>query len=576
MIKKINYIFNKKDKLKIVLLLFLIIIGSFLETLGVSIFYPFVEAITNEAAIGSNTFLRILNSFVKIDDMVTRVTILSLIIIAVYLFKNIYLIIMQNQILKFSYNTRMRLATRLLSAYMEEPYTFHLQKNSAELVRTLQTDCMQFMLLVNNVLQIIAEFSICAVIGVYLLYTSFLITVVVGLLLVICVGICLFLSKKISLKVGLENQRYNAKLLQWINQALGGIKEVKILEREDYFVSEYANNYKKLIRGAKNNEMLAAFPKYITETVAMTGLLVAVLVKLYSGSGDVTSFIPQLTTFAVAAFKLLPAVGKINAYSTSIMYSVPSLNVIYDDLREVESVKYSKNEKQVIESKMHLEKEISIDNVSFRYPQGDREIISDASLKIFKGEIVAFVGSSGAGKTTLVDIILGLLHPDKGTITVDGWNIENSMATWHRMIGYIPQTIYLSDDSILKNVAFGINEKEIDIEAVKVALEKAQLLDFIESLPEGLKTFVGDRGVRLSGGQRQRIGIARALYHNPDVLVLDEATSALDNETEKAVMESIDALKGEKTMIIIAHRLSTIQNADVVFEVGDGKVKKKR
>lgn len=575
MIGKIRYIFSTQDKIKISILLIAIIIGGFLETLGVSIFYPFVELIMDESSIDKNKIVSFVFDYLKIEDITSKVTVLSLLIIALYFFKNLYLIALQNGILDFGYKTRMKLATRLLYAYMEEPYLFHLQKNSAELVRTLQTDCMQFMQLVNNVLQIIAEFVMCFVIGAYLIYTSFSITIIVGVLLIICVGVSLYLSKKISLKVGLENQRYNAKLLQWINQSLGGIKEVKILEREDYFINEYNTNYKKLIRGAKNNEMLAGFPKYITETVAMTGLLVAILIKLHFGHGDINSFIPQLTTFAVAAFKLLPAVGKINAYSTSIMYCVPSLDVIYNDLKEIEGIAGSKPKAKSKEVR-HLEHDIVVKNVSFKYPAADKEVITDANLVINKGDAVAFVGSSGAGKTTLADIILGLFEPMRGEICVDGWNIQNSMETWHRMIGYIPQTIYLSDDTIIKNVAFGIKEDEIDLDAVKRALSEAQLLDFVEKLPDGLNTYVGDRGVRLSGGQRQRIGIARALYHNPDVLVLDEATSALDNDTEKAVMESIEAFKGAKTMIIIAHRLSTIENADVVYEVKDGRVIKQR
>ena len=571
MISKLRYIFDRKAKWTIVLLLVMIIIGSFMEMLGVTAFLPFVELIMDESSMDNNRLISSFFSVVKPADLADKITYLAVGIILFYVVKNIYLTIMQNKILTFNYNTRMRIATRLLSAYMEEPYVFHLQKNSAELVRTLQTDCNQFMLLLNAVLQFIAEVAICIAIGLYLFHTSPSITLIVGGLLAICVGFYYIIAKKVSLKMGLQNQKYNAKLLQWINQALGGIKEVKILERESYFIDEYEGNYKKLIKGAKNNEMIATVPKYITETVTMVGLLTAIIVKVRFGHAEVSTFLPQLTAFAVSAFKLLPAVGKINAYNTNIMYSLPSLDVIYSDLKEVEGIIPTKKHTKNIE-KRSLNKEISVENVSFKYPASEKLVLKDVSFKILRGTTVAFVGSSGAGKTTLADIVLGLLKPSSGVIKVDEWNIEDSMAEWHRMIGYIPQTIYLSDDSIIKNVAFGVKDKDIDMDAVRRALEKAQLMSFIETLPEGLDTFVGDRGVRLSGGQRQRIGIARALYHNPDVLVLDEATSALDNETEKAVMESIDALKREKTMIIIAHRLSTIKNADVVLEVSDGQV----
>lgn len=575
MISKLRYVFDKKSKVIIVVLLLMIVIGSFLEMLGVTVFYPFIELIMDESSMDGNPAFKLLFDYFGISQYTDKIVFLAIGIIIFYVIKNIYLTLMQNLILTFNYNTRMRIATRLLNAYMDEPYTFHLQKNSAELVRTLQVDCNQFMLLLNAAIQFIAEVAVCIAIGLYLFSTSPFITIIVGGLLVACVGVYYLVAKKVSLKMGLENQKYNAKLLQWINQALGGIKEVKILEREDYFVSEYESNYKKLIKGAKNNEMVATVPKYITETVTMVGMLLAIVFMIKFSANDISSFIPQLTAFAMAAFKLLPAVGKINAYNTSIMYSLPSLDVIYTDLKEIEEVVTSKKNKEKTEQK-HFEKEIIVENVSYSYPGADKEVLKGVNLAIEKGTTVAFVGSSGAGKTTLADIVLGLLEPTSGCVKVDGWEINSSMAQWHRMIGYIPQTIYLSDDSILKNVAFGVSDKEIDNDAVIRALKKAQLYDFIKTLPEGLDTFVGDRGVRLSGGQRQRIGIARALYHNPDVLVLDEATSALDNETEKAVMEAIDALKREKTMIIIAHRLSTIKNADVVLRVENGKVIKER
>lgn len=569
MIKQLNYIFDNKSKVTIFILLILIVIGSFLEMLGVTAFLPFVELIMDEKSMDNNFVLNIIFSAFYVNDITSKITILALGIMLFYFFKNLYLTFMQDRILSFNYKTRMRIATRLLSAYMAEPYTFHIQKNTAELIRTLQTDTNQFMLLVNAVLQFFSEAFMCIVIGIYLFHTSHSITIVIGGLLVFCVGLYYLISKKVSIKLGLQNQKYNEKLFQWINQSLGGIKEVKTLEREQYFIDAYEANYKKLIKGAKTNEMLATVPKYITETVTMVGLLSAILLKIHIGQNNLSEFIPQLTAFAVAAFKLLPAVGKISAYTNSIMYCLPSLSVIYTHLKEVEEVRKDiKKDSNSIQKR--LNNGIVVDSVSFAYPNSEKYVLNGIFLEIKKGETVAFVGSSGAGKSTLADIILGLLKPAKGAVLVDGWNIEESMTSWHKMIGYIPQTIYLTDDSIMKNVAFGINDDEINQDAVKKALKKAQLIDFIESLPEGLDTYVGDRGVRLSGGQRQRIGIARALYHDPDILVLDEATSALDNETEKAVMESIDALKGEKTMIIIAHRLSTIKNADKVIEIKNG------
>ena len=301
----------------------------------------------------------------------------------------------------------------------------------------------------------------------------------------------------------------------------------------------------------------------------MTGLLAAVIMKLFAGQKEITDFIPQLAVFAVAAFRLLPSVGRINEHLATVLYSFPSIDLIYHDLRMTESVQDVKNDEPKEWKFEHL---LKIKNVSYHYPDAEENVIEKASFQIEKGSSIAFVGASGAGKTTMVDIILGLLVPQMGKITADGMDIERNISLWQKEIGYIPQTIYLSDDTIRNNIAFGIPEDKIDEEAVQNALHKAQLFDFVDSLPNGLDTVVGDRGVRLSGGQRQRIGIARALYHDPEILILDEATSALDNETETSVMEAIDSLKGLKTMIIIAHRLTTIRNVDVIYEVADGKV----
>lgn len=573
MVQKLRYIFNRTDKIKLVALLLMIILGSFLELFGVAAFMPFIETVMSPENIFENVWLSALYEALHFSSADYFLAFLAFAISAIYILKNIYLSILQNCILKFSYRTRKNLAVRLLKTYMREPYTFHLNKNVAELQRSLQVDTNQFMLLVNSSLQMIAEITVCIVLGLYLFDTSHSITGIVIALLVVCVGFFLYISKKVSLRLGLQNQAYNAKLFQWVNQALGGIKEVKVLRREEFFVSSYEKNYEKLIKGARINELLSALPRYIVEAVCITGLLMAVVVKMFWGfqGNEVSDFIPQLAVCAVGAFRLLPSVGKMNAYANSIMYCIPSLDLIYNDLKQIEGCENA----DVVHSKSKLgkwnfEREIRLENITYRYPDADAPVLQNVNLVIPKEKTVAFIGSSGAGKTTLADIILGLLPPEKGRVLMDGNNIYDDLERWYQHLGYIPQTIYLSDDTIRNNIAFGIKEEEIDEEAVWKALDKAQLSDFVKRLDKGLDTFVGDRGVRLSGGQRQRIGIARALYHDPDILVLDEATSALDNETEQAVMESIESLKGKKTMLIIAHRMTTIRNADFIYEIVSG------
>lgn len=572
MFAKVNYIFSRKDKILLVFLLIGVVAGSFMELLGVSIFSPFIEIITNPETIRQEPYLNYFYEAFHFMSEKDFLIALAVLIIVIYFVKNIYLSLEKNWMYKFSYNLQRKLSVRLLTAYMEEPYSFHLNKNIAVLQRSLQEDTDLFAKGIIHLLELFAEMAVCIVLGIYLFFVSQSITVIVVGLLLVCVGIFTGISRKFSKSIGKESQEYKGKLYQWMNQALGGIKEIKILNREGYFVEAYDVYFTKYVRGLRLNRLIGMLPKHVVETVCMTGLLLAIIIKMLYGQKDIAEYIPQLAVFAVAAFKLLPAVGKINEHLSCILYSAPSLDLIYHDLKDIDN-EQKEDKGEALD--WQFRDRITISNVKYHYPDAEENVIDGASFQIKKGQAVAFVGTSGAGKTTMVDIILGLLSPQYGRIKADDLDINKNKSTWQKEIGYIPQTIYLSDDSIRNNIAFGITEKEIDEAAVLEAVKKAQLLDFVENLPDGLDTFVGDRGVRLSGGQRQRIGIARALYHDPEILVLDEATSALDTETEEAVMESIDQLKGSKTMIIIAHRLTTIKNADVIYEVGDGKVVQK-
>lgn len=570
---KLGYIFTAKDKRKIAILLVAVVIGSFLELLGVTIFMPFINIISNPQTIQRTWYLKLFYDGLHFSSTKNFMIALSCAIIAVYLIKNIYLIVEKNCIYKFSYSTQMRLSTRLLETYMKEPYTFHLNKNIASLQRTIQEDTGRFMQVILYFMELATELVVCLVLGIYLLFVSKSITIIVVSLLVVFVGTFLACTRRYSNQLGRDNQAYQGKIYQWMNQALGGIKEIKILERDSFFIDEYQKYYAKFARGLRLSRTISILPKYLVEAVAITGLLIAIIVKMTFGEADLVYYIPQLTVFAVAAFRLMPSVGRINEYATNMLYAFPSVDLIYKDLVEIED--YVEKQDHEVAEKWNLKNAIEVKEVTYYYPDTEEPVIDGASLTIQKGKTVAFIGASGAGKTTMVDIILGLLVPQKGVVMADEINVHEKPKTFHAQIGYIPQVIYLSDDTIRNNIAFGIKEAQIDEAAVQAAVEKAQLTEFINSLPHGLDTIVGDRGVRLSGGQRQRIGIARALYHDPEILVLDEATSALDNETESAVMEAIDHLQGLKTMIIIAHRLTTIRNVDKIYEVGEGKVRER-
>ncbi len=572
MLSKLNFIFSKKDKVKLLLLMIIVIGGSFLELMAVSIFSPFINVIMDPEKLHGNAIIAYFYQLFDVRSIEYFLAIVAAGIIVIYVVKNIYVIAEKNAIYRFSYRIQRNISTDLLKAYMREPYTFHLNKNISVLQRSMQEDTDQFTKGIIHIMEMAAEVCVCLALGIYLFIESHSITIIIAGLLVFCLAFFSFISKKYSSAWGREGQQYKSKIYQWMNQSLGGIKEIKVLNREEDFIEHYDSYFSKYVRVLRLNRLIGVVPKYIIEMVCMTGLLAAVIFKIFFGQRELIDFVPQLAVFAVAAFRLLPSVGRINEHLSAVLYAMPSLDLIYNDLKEVEK---TYTDKQEWDKTWRLQDKIEVRKVTYRYPDGDVNVIENASFMIKKGQTAAFVGTSGAGKSTIVDVLLGLLPPQYGKIYADGMNIYKNLLTWQMEIGYIPQTIYLSDDSIRNNVAFGIKEDKIDEEAVVRALKQAQLYDFVEVLPEGLDTFVGDRGVRLSGGQRQRIGIARALYHDPEILVLDEATSALDNETESAVMEAIEKLQGQKTILIIAHRLTTIQNADVIFEVNDGKVEVK-
>lgn len=569
MLKQLAYIFNRKEKIQIIALFLAAIVGSLLECLGVGIFSPYVDILMNTSAIQDNRYISFFYKLFHFSSTGTFLTALTGSIILIFVIKNVYLILEKYAIYNFSYNTQRKISTNLLKAYMSEPYTFHLNKNISVLQRSIQEDADLFTKAIIHFMELVIEITVCIALGLYLFWVSKSITVIVVGLLIVCVGIFTAISRKFARELGKDCQGYKAKLYQWMNQSLGGIKEVKVLNRESFFIDSYSQYFKKYAKGLKISRLLGVMPKYIVEMVSMSGLLLALMVKLNYGRSDIIEFIPQLAAFAVAAFRLLPSVGRINEHVTNIMYAAPSIELVYHDLKEVEEIQ--KTDKDETDN-LKLGQEVSIKNICYHYPGCENNVIDYANFEIKKGQTIALIGESGAGKTTLADIILGLLVPQYGKIKVDGINIFKNMNAWHSNLGYIPQTIYLSDDTVRNNVAFGIYEDEIDDSKVVEALKKAQIYEFVEGLSDGLETYVGDRGVRLSGGQRQRIGIARALYHDPEILVLDEATSALDNDTEAAVMEAIESLHGEKTMIIIAHRLTTIQKADIIYEVANGKV----
>lgn len=569
-------VFDRKQKLNLVYVTIIIFLQSFAELLGVSVILPFINAVVAPELLLEEKPIRWAYDFFGMESTGELIIYLAVLIIIVYILKNLFLIYVYELQYKFAYYGKKQMQNELMRYYIGKDYTFFLNVNSSELIRNINTDPEMFYTAVQNALQLLSELCVSVIIVVFLLFTDVTITLGVA----VSVGIMFLLMikglRRVLARYGDERRVYSANMFKCMQQAFGGIKEIKIANRESYFQNDFEKQNEVYTHVIKQNAFLSAIPKPVMEALCISGLMVVIAIQVANGTTDTTQFIGVLGVFAAAAFKLLPSVNKISSYFAAIVHNAVVIEKVRDEYREMHETKLSGGQNKESAAKtrektISLEREISVEHLEFSYPNTEEAVIRDANVVIPKNCSAAFIGPSGAGKTTFVDLILGILTPQKGSICVDGTDIHEALRGWHEKIGYIPQTIYMLDDTIRNNIAFG-DAGEIDDARVWEALRQAQLEDFIKGLEDGLDTVIGEAGVRLSGGQRQRIGIARALYRRPEVLVLDEATSALDNETEAAVMEAIDRLQGKMTMFIIAHRLSTIQNCDIVYKVENGQV----
>lgn len=569
-------VFDRKQKLNLVYVTIIIFLQSFAELLGVSVILPFINAVVAPELLLEEKPIRWAYDFFGMESTGELIIYLAVLIIIVYILKNLFLIYVYELQYKFAYYGKKQMQNELMRYYIGKDYTFFLNVNSSELIRNINTDPEMFYTAVQNALQLLSELCVSVIIVVFLLFTDVTITLGVA----VSVGIMFLLMikglRRVLARYGDERRVYSANMFKCMQQAFGGIKEIKIANRESYFQNDFEKQNEVYTHVIKQNAFLSAIPKPVMEALCISGLMAVIAIQVANGTTDTTQFIGVLGVFAAAAFKLLPSVNKISSYFAAIVHNAVVIEKVRDEYREMHETELSGGQNKESAAKtrektISLEKEISVEHLEFSYPNTEEAVIRDANVVIPKNCSAAFIGPSGAGKTTFVDLILGILTPQKGSICVDGTDIHEALRSWHEKIGYIPQTIYMLDDTIRNNIAFG-DAGEIDDARVWEALRQAQLEDFIKGLEDGLDTVIGEAGVRLSGGQRQRIGIARALYRRPEVLVLDEATSALDNETEAAVMEAIDRLQGKMTMFIIAHRLSTIQNCDIVYKVENGQV----
>lgn len=581
-LKKLMVLLDKKQKRIMVLLIVLMLIGAILETLGVSLVMPVMYVVTDEHAVENKKYLQVLCDVLHIgyDDtrMLIIVTILAL--AAVFVIKNAFLFFQQKAQLKFVYTNQFATSRKMMINFMERPYEYYLNADTSVIQRSITSDVNNMYGLILALLQLCSE----AIVFVCLVAVSFVtdiwMTVTVTVLLVVVLAVVKCILKPIMKKAGEENQDYYSGLYKWIDQSVMGIKEIKVAGKENYFINEYSKCGAGYVGAVQRYNLYNATPRLLIETVAIVGMLLYMMIQLLNGTA-VENIMPQVAALAVAAMRLIPCANRINNYLTSIAYFEPFFMGVSDNLQEEirdESINYDEEAyKQKVEvEKLEIKNNIQLKDIVYKYPNTEVLIFDHADMEIPIGKSVGIVGTSGAGKTTVVDILLGLLQLQSGQILADGMEVREHYQSWLKNIGYIPQTIFMVDSTIRKNVAFGYVDEDIDDEKVWRALKEAQLDEFVKGLPEGLDTSIGERGIRISGGQRQRIGIARALFEDPEVLVLDEATSALDNDTEAAIMDSINRLHGRKTLIIIAHRLQTIEKCDMVYRVENGKVARER
>lgn len=574
-LKKLMIIMNAKQKRMMGLLLVMMVFGAFLETASISLIIPVMTLVLSPNAVEENALMAgVYHGLGMTSARQFTVFVMGAMVLA-FVLKNLFLFLLQKMMYRFVYKNQFETQEKMLRSFVKRDYEFYLNIETSTIQRIIAADVVNAYLLILSLLQILSECAVFAMLAVALLLVDFKMTLVIAGLLIVTLAVIKEVIKPIMNRTGKENQDYASLIYQWLSQTVGGIKEIKIIGKENYFIQEYAERGSHYVAAMERLNLFSNAPKLLIETVCIAGMVAYMLVIVMMGK-DLTEMMPALSAFAMAAVRLMPSANRINNQLTQLAYYEPFFMNVSDNLLEETNEENTDMSYAKETEKLPVEKEIVLENITYAYPNTDKLIFDHAQMTIPVGSSVGIVGGSGSGKTTIVDILLGLLKVKEGTIRADGVDVMKNYRGWLKNIGYIPQMIFLLDDDIRRNVAFGVPEEEIDEERLWYALKEAQLDEFVKTLPEGVHTGIGERGIRLSGGQRQRIGIARALYNDPEVLILDEATSALDNDTEAAIMDSINRFQGKKTLIIIAHRLQTIEKCDMVYRVEYGKISRQR
>jgi len=564
-LRKLFGMLSRQQQKTALILLVLMVVGMGMEMIGIGLVIPAIALLT-QPDIGST--YHHLQPILAALGQPTKIQLVSSGVLALVLFyitKSVYLVILASKQNKFIFHVQADLSERLFAGYLRQPWTFHLEKNSAQLIRNTigETDLLTYQGLLPGML-FVTESLVLFGLAILLLVVEPL-----GSIVVLCIiGVVAFafrhITRRYLLDWGRSFKYHEAQRLQHLQQGLGGAKDIKLLGRENELISRYRIHNQGSASATQNQTTLQQLPRVWLELLAVIGLAVLVNTMILQGK-QMEVFLPTLAIFAATAFRLIPSINRILGALHNMRFVEPVIDNLYAELMLCHS--FETNNQSI---PIPYIENIKLDGISFTYPGANAVVLNNVNLTIPRGSAIGFIGESGSGKSTLVDLILGLLKQDSGRILVDDMDIQDNLRGWQNQIGYVPQNIYLTDDSLCRNIAFGIPEDRIDKGAVQRAIRAAHLDEFVRDLPNGLDTVVGERGVRISGGQRQRIGIARALYHDPPFLVLDEATSSLDTDTEQGVMRSVNALQGLKTVIIVAHRLSTVGNCSRVYRLEKG------
>ena len=569
-LKKLLSLFTPRERKKGLLLLVMIITVALIDTAGVASILPFIAVLSNPSLIETNVILNSVYQFSKVfgvENSQQFSFFLGLLVLSLLLISLITRVATVYAQVRFAEMRHYSISKRLVEGYLRQPYHWFLNQNSADLGKNILSEVSQIIGAgFSQLLEGVAKAAIIVTIIILLIIVDPKLAFIVGSTISAAYGLIFYFLKKNIILIGKERLKHNGLRFKAVNEAFSALKEVKLGGLEQSYIKRFANSAEIFAKTSTRANVITQLPRYFLEAIIFGGVLI-ILLYLMLKTGSFNNSLPIISLYVFAGYRLMPALQQVYASLTQLNFVKPSIEKLYDDIKNLEPFEQNQDEGVLL-----INKSITLKNIYYNYPYSSRTILKDINLSIPVKSTVGLIGSTGCGKTTTIDIILGLLEPQKGTLEVDGQVItKKNLRSWQRSIGYVPQQIYLSDDSIAANIAFGHDAQNIDYAAVERAAKIANLHDFvINELPEGYGSKVGEQGVRLSGGQRQRIGIARALYYDPAVLVFDEATSALDSVTEKSVMEAVHSLGNKKTMIMIAHRLSTVRKCDKIFVMDHG------